>query len=41
MSKPVVKARGSADEQAFVNISEMLINMAANRAAFDQRRIKI
>ncbi|MBS7263035.1 MAG: hypothetical protein KIG36_05455 [Eubacteriales bacterium] len=41
VSKPVVKARGSADEQAFVNISEMLINMAANRAAFDQRRIKI
>ena len=39
--KPVIKARGNAGESAIVNISNMLINMAENRAVFDSEKNKI
>lgn len=41
VSKPVIKIRGNAGPDAIVNTSEMLINLAQNRAMFDQNRNKI
>lgn len=41
ISKPVIKLRGSAGERAIVNTSEMLLNMAQNKAVFDESRNKI
>lgn len=41
VSKPVIKLRGSAGENAIVNTSEMLLNMAQNKAVFDKSRNKI
>ncbi len=41
VSKPVIKTRGNAKESAVVNTSEMIINMAQNRAMFDKDRNKI
>ena len=38
VTKPVIKARGSADETAVVNISEMLLNIAEHKAVFDKSR---
>lgn len=38
IAKPVIKLRGNAGENAIVNTSEMLLNMAQNRAMFDQSR---
>lgn len=40
-AKPLIKARGSSDEKAIVNISKMLINMAENKAVFDKTKNKI
>lgn len=37
-TKPVIKIRGNAGESAVVNTAEMLLNMAENKAVFDQRR---
>ena len=41
VSKTVIKIRGNAGEDAVVNTSEMLLNMAQNKAVFDQSRNKI
>lgn len=41
VAKPVIKTRGNARETAIVNISEMLLNMAQNKAVFDKERNKI
>ena len=41
VAKPVIKLRGNAGEAAVVNCSEMLLNMAENRAVFDAARNKI
>ena len=41
VAKPVIKLRGNAGEAAVVNCSEMLLNMAENRAVFDAERNKI
>ena len=38
VTKPVVKARGNADERAVVSVSEMLLNMAQHKAVFDINR---
>jgi len=38
VEKPVIKARGNADEKAVVSVAGMLLNMAANRAVFDQNK---
>ena len=41
VAKPIIKTRGNAGESAVVNTSEMLLNMAANKAVFDKSRNKI
>lgn len=41
IGKPVIKARGNANESSVVNISEMLLNMAHNKAVFDKERNKL
>lgn len=41
VSKPVIKMRGSAGESTIVNTTEMLLNMAQNKAIFDESRNKI
>lgn len=41
VAKPVIKLRGNAGEAAVVNTSEMLLNMAQNKAVFDKDRNKI
>ena len=38
VTKPVIKARGSADERVVANVAEMLRNLAANRAVFDESK---
>ncbi len=38
ISKPVIKARGSADERSVVSTAGMLLNMAENKAVFDQSK---
>ncbi len=38
VKKPVIKIRGNAGESAVVNTAEMLLNMADNKAVFDQAR---
>ena len=38
VTKPVIKARGNADERAVVSVAEMLLNMADHRAVFDRSR---
>ena len=40
-AKPIIKTRGNAKESAIVNTSEMLLNMANNKAIFDKSRNKI
>ena len=40
-AKPIIKTRGNAKESAIVNTSEMLLNMARNKAIFDKARNKI
>lgn len=40
-AKPIIKTRGNARESAVVNTSEMLLNMANNKAVFDKNRNKI
>ncbi len=39
--KPVIKIRGNAGGEAVVNTAEMLLNMAQNKAIFDQNRNRI
>ncbi len=39
--KPVIKTRGNAGEKAVVNTAGMLLNMAENKAVFDQEKNKI
>ena len=39
--KPVIKARGSAGEKAVAGISQMLLNMARNKAVFDNEKIRV
>lgn len=41
IAKPVIKLRGNATQNAVVNTSEMLLNMAQNKAVFDAARNKI
>lgn len=41
IAKPVIKLRGNAGDAAVVNTSEMLLNMAQNKAVFDADRNKI
>ncbi len=41
VAKPVIKLRGSASEKTIVNTAEMLLNMANNKAVFDESRNKI
>ena len=41
VTKPVIKARGNADERAVVGVTEMLLNMSEHRAVFDQSRYNI
>ena len=41
VAKPIIKTRGNAGESAVVNTSEMLLNMANNKALFDKNRNKI
>lgn len=41
VAKPIIKTRGNAKENAIVNTSEMLLNMANNKAVFDKSRNKI
>lgn len=41
ISKPIIKARGTAKESAVVNTSEMLLNMAHHKSVFDKSRNKI
>lgn len=38
VAKPIIKARGSAEAIAVVNTAEMLLNMAENKAIFDESR---
>ena len=38
VAKPVIKLRGNAGESAVVNTSEMLLNLAQNKAVFDKNR---
>lgn len=38
VAKPIIKTRGSAGESTIVNTSEMLLNMAQNKAVFDESR---
>ena len=38
VEKPVIKARGNADEKAVVSVAEMLLNMASNKAMYDESR---
>ena len=38
VTKPVIKARGNADEKAVVSVAEMLLNMAEHKAVFDKSR---
>ena len=35
--KPIVKMHGSANEKTIVNSTEMLLNMAHNKAVFDEK----
>ncbi len=39
--KPVIKIRGNAGGEAIVNTAQMLLNMAQNKAVFDQSRNRI
>ncbi len=41
VTKPVIKARGNADERAVVGVTEMLLNMSEHRAVFDRSRNNI
>ena len=41
VAKPIIKTRGNAKESAVVNTSEMLLNMASNKAVFDKSRNQI
>ena len=41
IAKPIIKTRGNAKESAIVNTSEMLLNMANNKAVFGKSRNKI
>ena len=41
VSKPVIKARGSANEKTVVSTAGMLINMAENKAIFDAEKNRI
>ena len=41
IAKPIIKTRGNVKESAVVNTSEMLLNMANNKAVFDKSRNKI
>ncbi len=41
VSKPVIKLRGNAGENAVVNTCRMLLNMAQNRAMFDREKNKL
>lgn len=41
IAKPVIKLRGNAGENAVVGTAEMLVNMAQNKAMFDEKRNKI
>ena len=41
LQKPIIKTRGTAAESAVVNTTEMLMNMAQNKAVFDKARNKI
>ena len=36
--KPVIKARGSADEKSVVGVTSMLLNMAKHRSVFDKEK---
>ena len=38
VTKPVIKARGNADERAVANIAQMLLNMADHKAVFDKSK---
>jgi glycerol-3-phosphate acyltransferase PlsX len=38
VSKPVIKARGSADERSVVSTAGMLLNMAENKSVFDRSK---
>ena len=38
VTKPVIKARGNAGARAVVSIAGMLVNMAENRAIFDEAK---
>ena len=40
VSKPIVKMHGSANERTVVNSTEMLLNMANNKAVFDTEMFK-
>ncbi len=39
--KPIVKMHGSSNERTIVNSTEMLMNMAHNRAIFDEQKYRI
>lgn len=41
VAKPIIKIRGNAGEKAVVSTSEMLLNMAENKAVFDKSRNSI
>ena len=41
VAKPIIKTRGNAKESAVVNTSEMLLNMANNKAVFDKNKNKV
>ena len=41
VAKPIIKTRGSASSEAFVNTAEMLLNMANNKSVFDKNRNKL
>lgn len=41
VAKPVIKTRGNAGAEAVVNTTEMLLNMAKNKAVFDKSRNRI
>lgn len=41
VSKPIIKARGTASESTIVNTSEMLLNMALHKSVFDKSRNKL
>ena len=41
VEKPVLKARGDAGAQAVISISQMLLNMAQNKAVFDEAQNQI